>query len=111
MQNTKNDEIMPLLQEQKKPLVPRTEDEMAKLLSRLKKIEGQVRGLQKMVEDERYCIDILVQISAVNAALKKVGMQVLKRHTTHCVADAIKKDDSEETIDELMKTIELFMKI
>ena len=70
MKDTKNDEIMPLLQEQKKPLVPRTEDEMAKLLSRLKKIEGQVRGLQKMVEDERYCIDILVQISAVNAALK-----------------------------------------
>lgn len=60
MKDTKNDEIMPLLQEQKKPLVPRTEDEMVKLLSRLKKIEGQVRGLQKMVEDERYCIDILV---------------------------------------------------
>ena len=53
MKDTKNDEIMPLLQEQKKPLVPRTEDEMTKLLSRLKKIEGQVRGLQKMVEDDR----------------------------------------------------------
>ena len=90
---------------------PRTEEEVDKLVSRLKRIEGQVRGIQKMVEDERYCIDILVQISAVNAALKKVGMQVLKRHTTHCVADAIKKDESEQSIDELMKTIELFIKI
>lgn len=95
----------------KKPLKPRTKAESDKLVSRLKRIEGQVRGIQKMVEDERYCIDILVQISAVNAALKKVGMQVLKRHTTNCVADAIKRDESEESIDELMKTIELFVKI
>ncbi len=95
----------------KTPVKPRTEEEVDKLASRLKRIEGQVRGIQKMVEDERYCIDILVQISAVNAALKKVGMQVLKRHTTHCVADAIKKDESEQSIDELMKTIELFIKI
>ena len=95
----------------KTPVKPRTEEEVDKLVSRLKRIEGQVRGIQKMVEDERYCIDILVQISAVNSALKKVGIQVLKRHTTHCVADAIKKDESEQSIDELMKTIELFIKI
>ncbi len=110
MKDNKSDEILSDKVE-KKPVVPRTEDEREKLLSRLKKIEGQVRGLQKMVEEERYCIDILVQVSAVNAAIKKVGMQVLKRHTTYCVADAVKKDDSEESIDELMKTIELFLKI
>ena len=66
---------------EKKPVEPRTKEEMEKLLSRLKRIEGQVRGVQKMVEDERYCVDILVQISAINAALKKVGMNILKRHT------------------------------
>ena len=96
---------------EKKPVEPRTKEEMEKLLSRLKRIEGQVRGVQKMVEDERYCVDILVQISAINAALKKVGMNILKRHTQHCVSDSIINGDSDESIDELMGVIELFSKI
>lgn len=98
----------------KKPVMPRTDKEIDQLNARLKKIEGQVRGIQKMVEDERYCIDILVQINAVNSALKKVGMNILRRHTEYCITDSLKKDDpqsSQESMDELMKVIELFSKI
>ena len=56
---------------------------------RLNRIEGQVRGLQRMVEEEKYCVDILTQISAVRAALKSTGMLILKRHVETCVADAL----------------------
>ena len=62
------------------------------VLKRLRRIEGQVRGLSRMVEEERYCIDILTQISAVNNALKKVAVALLDDHISHCVTDA-----SEET--------------
>jgi CsoR family transcriptional regulator, copper-sensing transcriptional repressor len=84
--------------------------EKEQLLNRLKRIEGQVRGIQKMVEDDRYCVDILVQISAINAALKKVGFQLLEKHTSHCVANAIKVGEGEESIQELMKVIQQFSK-
>ncbi len=57
-------------------------------LRRLRRIEGQARGLQKMVEDEKYCIDILTQISAVTKALQSVALGLLDEHLTHCVADA-----------------------
>lgn len=53
------------------PVVPRTDEEKQAVINRLKRIEGQVRGIQRMVEDDRYCVDVLVQISAINAALKK----------------------------------------
>jgi DNA-binding FrmR family transcriptional regulator len=55
------------------------------LSARLKRIEGQVRGIERMVEDERYCIDILTQISAIQAGLDKVGLQLLEQHAAHCV--------------------------
>ena len=55
------------------------------LSARLKRIEGQVRGIERMVEDERYCIDILTQISAIQAALDKVGLRLLEQHAAHCV--------------------------
>ncbi len=76
-------------------------------LRRLKNIEGQVRGLQRMVEEEQYCVDILTQISAVRAALKQAGMLVLKRHIEHCVADAVRAGGKEqaEIIDELMQVL------
>lgn len=83
------------------------------LSKRLKKIEGQVKGIQKMVEDERYCVDILVQISAVRSAINKVGTIILENHIKGCVADSIKNDDylaSESTIEELMDTINKFTK-
>lgn len=88
----------------------RSDEEKKNLLNRLKRIEGQVRGIQKMVEEDRYCVDVLVQISAINAALKKVGLTMLERHTNHCVADAIKSGNGKESIEELMKVIEQFTK-
>ena len=62
---------------------------------RLKIIEGQVRGIQRMLEEEKYCIDILGQISAARSALNNVGMIILKRHIENCVSDAIRNDGQE----------------
>jgi CsoR family transcriptional regulator, copper-sensing transcriptional repressor len=87
-----------------------TNDDKQLVLNRLKRIEGQVRGIQKMVEDDRYCVDILVQMSAINAAIKKVGFQLMEKHTHHCVANAIKEGNGDASIDELMKVIQQFSK-
>ena len=76
------------------------------LIKRLNRIEGQVKGIQKMVDEERYCIDILTQISAIN----KVGSIILESHIKGCVVNSIKEDNSEESIEELMKTIDKFIK-
>ncbi|MDR7071262.1 metal-sensing transcriptional repressor [Fictibacillus barbaricus] len=88
----------------------RCESDKQNLNNRLKKIEGQIRGLQKMIEEDRYCIDILVQISAVNAGLKRVGFQLMEQHTKHCLTDAIQSGDGEASIDELMKVVQQFSK-
>ena len=75
---------------------------------RLGRIEGQVRGLSKMVDDERYCIDIVTQISAVRAALRRVEEEILKDHVSHCVEHAIAsgdKSDQRNKIAELMAVI------
>ena len=77
-------------------------------LKRLKRIEGQVRGLARMVETDRYCIDIVTQISAVRAALRRVEEEVLRDHVSHCVEHAItsgNKADQREKIAELMAVI------
>ena len=76
-------------------------------LRRLKNIEGQVRGLQRMVEEEKYCIDILTQVSAVRAALHSAGMLILRRHVETCVSDAVDSGGMKriEIIDELMSVI------
>jgi DNA-binding FrmR family transcriptional regulator len=66
------------------------------LVKRLHRIEGQVRGVERMVVDERYCIDILTQISAVSTALEAVALQILDDHVTHCVADALASGDERE---------------
>lgn len=74
-------------------------------LKRLSRIEGQVRGLARMIEDDRYCIDIVTQIAAVRAALARVEQEVLREHIHHCVKHAMtsgSKADQEEKIDELM---------
>ena len=63
------------------------------LTKRLHRIEGQVRGIERMVEDDRYCIDILTQISAVNTALESLAFRVLDDHVNHCVADALSSGD------------------
>lgn len=92
------------------PITPRTADEKQAVVNRLKRIEGQVRGIQKMIEEDRYCADILVQISAINAALKKVGFTVAERHTKHCVSHAVKAGEGDAAIDELMGILKQFSK-
>jgi CsoR family transcriptional regulator, copper-sensing transcriptional repressor len=71
------------------------------LLKRLKRIEGQVRGLQNMIEEERYCIDILTQVSATRAALDGVALGVMEDHVRHCV-----REGGDEKVDELMGAVE-----
>lgn len=76
--------------------------------ARLKRIEGQVGGLLRMVQEDRYCVDILTQINAVRAALHKVEEQILRDHVSHCVADAFASGDLVEQrhkVDELVETI------
>ncbi|MBB6453483.1 DNA-binding FrmR family transcriptional regulator [Salirhabdus euzebyi] len=94
----------------KKPVKSKSHDEKQQIINRLKRIEGQVRGIQKMVEEDRYCVDILVQVSAINAALKKVGFSLLETHSHHCVSSAVKSGNGEEAIDELMKVFQQFSK-
>jgi DNA-binding FrmR family transcriptional regulator len=74
--------------------------------TRLRRIEGQVRGLQKMIEEERYCADVLMQLSSVQEALRGVGRTLLHNHLKHCVTEAIRTQDAEQTnamYDELME--------
>ncbi|AUN15532.1 metal-sensitive transcriptional regulator [Paraclostridium sordellii] len=83
------------------------------LIKRLNRIEGQVKGIQKMIEDERYCVDILVQISAIRSAINKVGNIILENHIKGCVSNSIKYGDFEQSdalISELMQTINKFTK-
>lgn len=78
------------------------------VLRRLSRIEGQVRGLSGMVEDDRYCVDVVTQIAAVRAALHKVEEEILRDHVSHCVADAFAsgdKRDQRKKIEELVDTI------
>ena len=75
-------------------------------LKRLRRIEGQVRGLQRMVEEERYCADILTQISSVHEALRSVGRELVRNHLKHCAATAIRGGDAreaEEMYDEIIQ--------
>jgi len=80
------------------------------LLVRLRRIEGQVRGIQKMIENDKYCVDILTQINAARGALNKVGLNILDNHIHGCVRDAIQEEKGEEIIDELMEVLEKFSK-
>jgi CsoR family transcriptional regulator, copper-sensing transcriptional repressor len=77
----------------------------AKVLARLRRIEGQVRGIAKMVEEERYCIDVLTQVAAAKAALESVSLTLLEDHIHHCVADAIKAGDGAEKVKEVSAAI------
>jgi DNA-binding FrmR family transcriptional regulator len=81
------------------------------ILNRLRRIEGQVRGIQRMVDEDAYCIDILTQVAAVQTALENVAVEVLDGHVRHCVADAVKGgDDGEAKLDELMAAVRRFTK-
>jgi len=77
---------------------------------RLSRIEGQVRGLMKMVENEKYCIDIIDQINAVRRALEQVALGMMKRHVESCVADSIRRKEGKQKIEELIDSIDKFIK-
>jgi len=80
-------------------------------LKRLSRIEGQVRGLSGMVEDDRYCIDIVTQIAAVRAALKRVEQEVLRDHVAHCVEHAIQSGDRDEQRQKVSELIDVLGKL
>lgn len=84
--------------------------EQKDLMTRLNRIEGQVRGLKAMLKDERYCVDILTQVSAVQAALNGFSRVLLSNHIKTCVVDQIEAGNAEETVEELCKTIQKMMK-
>lgn len=87
----------------------RNEDEIKKLMNRLNRIEGQIRGIKNMVENNAYCTDILVQSSAVNAAISAFNRELLSNHIKSCVVNEI-KEGNEEVLDELMSTLQKLMK-
>ena len=79
-------------------------------LKRLKRIEGQIQGIGRMVTGQRYCIDILQQITAARRALEQVGLHIMQRHVQGCVADAVRAKRGEGKIRELIATVEQFVK-
>jgi CsoR family transcriptional regulator, copper-sensing transcriptional repressor len=80
------------------------------ILRRLARIEGQVGGLRRMVEDEAYCVDVLTQVAAVTKALEGVSLRVLADHTNHCVRDAVERggDEADAKVAELLSAVERF---
>jgi DNA-binding FrmR family transcriptional regulator len=88
------------------PLVARTE--RAALATRLRRIEGQIRGIGKMIDEDRYCIDVLTQVSAVQAALDALALQLLEHHLHGCVQHAVKSGDGDRAIEEALGVIRKF---
>ncbi|OFX00699.1 MAG: transcriptional regulator [Alphaproteobacteria bacterium RIFCSPHIGHO2_12_FULL_63_12] len=82
-----------------------------KIVNRLRRIEGQVAGLARMVEDNRYCIDILTQVQAVKSALSKVEDAILSDHAAHCVAAAIKSGDADDQRAKFSELVDLIGKV
>jgi len=87
----------------------RSEEEYKKLIHRLNRIEGQIRGIRGMLENSAYCTDILIQVSAVNAALNSFNKELLSNHIRTCVADDI-RSGKDETVDELVNTLQKLMR-
>ncbi len=87
----------------------RTEEELKRLTNRLCRIEGQVRGLRDMLQRDEYCTDILIQVSAVNAALNSFSRELLGEHLRTCVADGL-REGRDEVIDELLTALQKLMK-
>ena len=80
------------------------------VLARLRRIEGQVRGLQRMVDEDTYCIDVLTQVAAVTKALQGVGLHLLEEHLQHCVAGAASGERSDELVREAAKAVERMLR-
>ncbi len=87
----------------------RDKEEMKALISRLNRIEGQVRGIKAMVEEERYCVDIMTQVSAIQSALNGFNKELLAKHIKSCVVDDIQAGNS-EIVDELCEIVKKLMK-
>ncbi len=87
----------------------RSEEEFKKLINRLNRIEGQVRGVKRMLENDAYCTDVLIQVSAINAALNSFNKILLAEHIRTCVAEDIRQG-KDETIDELVMTLQKLMR-
>ena len=87
----------------------REEQEYRKLMNRLNRVEGQVRGVKKMLEEERYCVDILIQISAIQAALNAFNRELLTNHMRTCVVDEIQNGNT-EVVEELCSSLQRLMK-
>lgn len=75
------------------------------LMDRLRRIEGQVRGVQRMIDEDVYCIDVLTQLNSISAALKAVGMGLLDGHVRNCVRESIEKGEGDEKVEELMSAV------
>lgn len=79
-----------------------------KLMKRLNRVEGQVRGVAQMIQDDRYCVDVLTQVAAIQSALDAVALQLLEDHTRGCVTDAVRADGGDKAIIELMTVVKRF---
>ncbi|MBI3088607.1 MAG: metal-sensitive transcriptional regulator [Candidatus Omnitrophica bacterium] len=79
-------------------------------LKRLRKVEGQIQGIQRMLATQRYCIDVLQQITAARRALDEVSLQIMRGHINSCVSSAIRSGDGAEKVEELMRAIHRFVK-
>ena len=90
------------------PIAPRADEHHAALVKRLNRIEGQVRGIGRMLAEDRYCVDILTQVSAVRSALDALGLELLEHHLHGCVQQAVKSGDGDHAIDEALAVIRKF---
>ena len=88
-------------------MAPRRKDDVSRRLGR---IEGQVRGLARMVEEDKYCVDIMIQVAAAKSALNKVGLIVMEGHAHGCLIEAIKRDEGAKAVEELMDVIRQYVK-
>lgn len=80
------------------------------ILKRLRRIEGQVKGIQRMIEEDKYCVDILTQVAAVRAAINKVGSLMLEKHSMTCIQNVASCEDKEKVLKELARAMQSFMK-
>ena len=81
-----------------------------KILGRLRRVEGQARGLQRMVEEDKYCVDIMTQVASVQAALEQVSLLLMEDHLKHCVTEAIQQGDGSQKISELIDVLKHYSK-
>lgn len=85
-------------------------DSKEDILKRLRRIEGQVKGIHKMIEEDKNCTDILTQVAAVRAAINKAGSLILEKHSLKCMENAASSEDRQQAMNELAKTIQSFMR-